>query len=123
MAPSISPLDLSALPTLVCAMASLLNPNGYHLHAHNLAFLRSGYLTGLLAEYRSPDFHSEQTRGFLVWLAVVFFTLALRRPRVPAGGAVLLCSWVYFALYAVRNIPLPPSYVTPRSWQTNSMAP
>lgn len=91
---------------VLCALVSLLNPSGYELHLHNLAFLRSDYLTGMLGEYRSPNFHAPETRGFLVWLALLFFTLALRRPRVTAAAGVLLISWTYFALYAVRNIPL-----------------
>ncbi len=91
---------------LLCAVASLLNPSGIKLHMHNLAFLRSDYLTGWLAEYSSANFHSANSLGFLVWLALMFLTLTLCRPRVSAGDGLLLISWTYFALYAGRNIPL-----------------
>jgi hypothetical protein len=90
----------------LCLVASLLNPSGYKLHLHNLAFLRSDYLTGWLAEYSSSNFHSAGARGFLVWLALVFLTLAVCRPRVTAADGLLLISWTYYALYAARNIPL-----------------
>jgi hypothetical protein len=96
---------LSAV-ALFCIAVSLLNPNGYKLHLHNIQFLRSEYLTGWLNEYVSPNFQSPGHRGFLVWLAGLFFTLAWRRPRVSASALILLISWTYFALYAVRNIPL-----------------
>jgi len=90
----------------VCAVASLLNPSGLRLHLHNLAFLRSDYLTGWLAEYSSANFHSVESLGFLAWLALIFLTLGLRRPHVSAGEGLLLISWTYFALYAARNVPL-----------------
>ena len=90
---------------LVCALISLLNPNGYHLHAHNLRFLNSNFLTDWLAEYASTNFHKPEARGFLVWLALIFLTLTLCRPKLAAGSAAVLISWTYFALYAGRNIP------------------
>jgi hypothetical protein len=90
----------------LCAVASLANPSGYKLHLHNLAFLQSKFLTGWLAEYSSTNFHSPGSFGFLAWLALIFLTLALRRPKVSAGDGVLLVMWMYFALYAGRNIPL-----------------
>lgn len=90
---------------LGCAALSLCNPSGYHLHLHNLEFLHSQFLTNWLAEYRSSDFHSG-SNGFLAWLALLFLTFALKRPRVSASAAILLLAWGYFALYAGRNIPL-----------------
>ncbi len=91
---------------LLCAAASLLNPSGYELHLHNLQFLRSTYLTNWLAEYRSSNFQTLGSLGFLTWLALLLLVMALGRPRIPAGGVVLLLSWGYFALFSVRNIPL-----------------
>ncbi len=98
---------------ILCGLASLVNPNGYQLHLHNLAFLRSNYLTGWLAEYSSPDFHAPDSRGFLAWLALTFLTLALARPRVSPASGILLITWTYFALYAVRNIPLLAIFTAP----------
>ncbi len=92
--------------SVFCGAASLLNPNGYQLDLHNLQFLRSQFLTDWLAEYSSTNFQSPGARGFLAWLALLFFTLVLRRPRVSAASALVLISWTYFALYAARNIPL-----------------
>lgn len=91
---------------VLCAVASLLNPSGYKLHLHNIAFLRSHYLTGWLAEYSSSNFHSAGSLGFLAWLALIFLTLTVCRPRVTVTDGLLLISWTYYALYAGRNIPL-----------------
>jgi hypothetical protein len=97
----------------LCAVVSLLNPSGYQLHVHNFHFLRSEYLTNWLAEYASSDFHAFDSRGFLAWLALTFLTLALARPILSPASALLLIGWTYFALYAVRNIPLAVIFVAP----------
>jgi hypothetical protein len=90
----------------LCVAVSLINPNGWQLHAHSIAFLQSGFLTGWLKEYSSPDFHAAGPRVLIVWLALIFVTLVWHRPRWSAGAALLVGLWIYFALYAVRNIPL-----------------
>jgi len=100
----------------LCGVVSLLNPNGYQLHVHNLHFLRSEYLTNWLAEYASSDFHAFDSHGFLAWLTLTFLTLALPRQRTSGlspAPALLLIVWTYFALYAVRNIPLAVIFVAP----------
>lgn len=97
---------LTLVGLLVLAV-SLLNPNGWHLHQHNLQFMRSSYLTGLLHEHRPIDLHSPDALGFLVWLAAVITALAVRhRPRLPASAVILVAIWTYLALRSVRNIPL-----------------
>lgn len=89
---------------LVCAAVSLLNPSGVHVHIHNLQFVRSSFFVNWLNEYSSTNFHESDSRGFLVWLAVLFLLLALRRPRLKVGAWIVLITWGYFALYAVRNV-------------------
>jgi hypothetical protein len=98
---------------VVCGLVSLLNPNAYKLHIHNLHFLRSEYLANWLAEYASADFHAVDAHGFLAWLALTFLTLALARPRLSPTSGMLLIVWTYSALYAVRNIPLLVIFVAP----------
>ncbi len=98
---------------VVCGLVSFINPNGYHLHVHNLHFLRSDYLTNWLAEYSSPNFHEIDSRGFMMWLALTFLTLALVRPRLSPAEGLLLIVWTYFGLYATRNIPLAAIFVAP----------
>jgi hypothetical protein len=97
----------------LCAVVSLLNPNGYELHVHNLQFLDSGFFSNWLAEYASSNFHAPDSRGFLAWLALTFLTLALVRPRLSPASAILLVVWTYYALYSVRNIPLLVIFVGP----------
>ena len=92
---------------LLALVASLINPNGWHLHLHNLQFMRSSYLTSLLFEHRPIDFHSPSALGFVVWLGALVAALAVRqRPRLSASAVILVAGWACLALYAVRNIPL-----------------
>jgi hypothetical protein len=98
---------------LLCGIASLLNPNGYKLHVHNIRFLQSDFFKNWLAEYSSMKFDSPDALGFALWLALLFLTLALCRPKLSAASALVLISWTYFALYAARNIPLMAIFTAP----------
>jgi hypothetical protein len=89
-----------------CGVAALVNPNGLRLHLHNLAFLRSNFFTGWLAEYQTLNFQSAGSHGFLLWLALLFLTLGMTRPRWRPTEILLVTMWGYFALFAGRNVAL-----------------
>jgi len=95
-----------SLALLFCAIACLVNPNGWNLPLHNLQFLSSKYLTGWVTEFRSPNFHSADLHGFIVWLALTFIVLAVLRPKLSPADAIVLIMWTGFALQMMRNIPL-----------------
>jgi len=104
-----APLDrLRALTLLglACAAASLVNPNGWQLHAQVIEFLRTPLLAGFTNEFRSPDFHSGAAGGLVLVLALVGWLLLVVRPKLRASEFLLLGAWGYFALYSVRNIPI-----------------
>ena len=106
---------------LLALAVSLLNPNGWHLHVHNLQFMRSSYLTRLLFEHRPMDFHSPSALGFVVWLGALGVALVVRqRPRLPASAVILAAGWTCLALYAVRNVPLMALLTAPIVAQTFS---
>ena len=98
---------------LLCCGASLLNPDTYKLHVYNIRFLRSDFFKNWLAEYSSVRFGSPDALGFAVWLALVFLTLALCRPKLSPAAALVVIVWTYFALYAARNIPLMAIFTAP----------
>ena len=89
---------------LLCAVVSLLNPNGYRVHIHNLQFVRSSFFVNWLDEYASNNFHLADSYGLLAWLAILFIALVVFRPRLSTGNWIVLIAWCYFALYAVRNV-------------------
>lgn len=92
---------------------TLLNPNGWHLHALIFRYLRSPALAGGVNEFLSPDFHSTMARGFLLLLLLLGLVLAVIRPRLTATEALLVGSWTYFSLHSLRNIPVFALVVTP----------
>ena len=96
-----------------CLIASLINPNGWKLHAYILDFLRHPKLVGLVNEFRSPNFHSSSTRGFLVMVLVLVFTLTVARARLSVTE-ILLIGWAgSLALRWGRNVPVFAIVVTP----------
>jgi hypothetical protein len=75
--------------------------------------LESDYFKNWLAEYGSLKFGSPDALGFAVWLALLFLTFALCRPKLSPAAVLILISWTYFALYAARNIPLMAIFTAP----------
>jgi len=96
-----------------CVAASLINPNGWRLHAHIVEFLREPVLAKFANEFRSPNFHSGAMRGFLLQLLTLGALLILVRPRLRATDVLLIGVWGYLALQTVRNVPIFAIIVTP----------
>ena len=102
-----------ALLGVSCLMASLINPNGWKLNAYILDFLRQPKLVGMVNEFRSPNFHSSSTHGFLLMLLVLVFTLIVARARL-SRTEILLIGWAAsLALRWGRNVPVFAIVVTP----------
>ena len=110
-----------AVVWVASAMATLVNPYGWRLHAHIYRYLSDRYLMNLIDEFRSPDFHGWAQRSFAVILALTLVALAGRRfsgnrlsnshLSVDAGKlrlshllVVLLA--VYAGFYSSRNLPV-----------------
>jgi hypothetical protein len=105
---------------VACVAASLINPNGWHLHAHILQFLREPILSKFTNEFRSPNFHSGAMHGFLLQLLVLAVLLLVVRPRLRVTDVLLIGTWGYLALQTARNVPIFAIIVTPilaEHWQ------
>jgi len=103
-----------------CVAASLINPNGWRLHAHIIQFLREPVLAKFANEFRSPNFHSDAMRGFLLQLLVLAVLLVVVRPQLRATDVLLVSAWGYLAFQSVRNVPIFAIIVTPilaEHWQ------
>ena len=100
------PPRVAAQATLIAAAATLLNPYGWRLYQHLVAFLQDRTLFDTISEYRSLDFHLPGS-GFVI--AALAFTAAgatlavTQRKLAPA----FLC-FLFFtqAVRSVRMIPL-----------------
>ena len=68
--------------------ASGLNPFGFGLHAHDLAFLQDPWLASRVEEFQSPDFHLTIHRIYLVWLSGSLVLLLAAPPLRPHSARV-----------------------------------
>ena len=102
-----------ALLSGACLLASLVNPNGWTLHAHIIEHLRDPLLARFAQEYVSPNFHSPATWPFLSMVLLSLLLFVVARPRLPATDLVLWLAWFALSLRMVRNTPLFALVVTP----------
>ena len=94
-------------------LASLINPNGWRLHEHIFRILHNPFLVRYAQEYEQPSLLSAKSFAFALYLIVGAATLLAARRRLVATDAVLLVVWLWFALEAVRNVPLFALVTTP----------
>ena len=91
---------------LASAVASLVNPYGWQLHAHIYSYLSNRFFMDHIDEFQSPNFHGIAQRCFLVLLLVAIAGLACRCDRLRLSQILLALFAVYAALYSSRNIPI-----------------
>jgi hypothetical protein len=94
------------LAALGCLAASLINPYGWHLHAHLIRFLTSPAYFQNIAEFVSISFRHPLAGFFeimlLMGIAAAFWHLTRRR----FVWFLLLVGYAHLALLSIRNIPL-----------------
>jgi hypothetical protein len=88
------------------AVATLVNPYGWRLHAHIYGYLSDRYLMDKIAEFRSPDFHGSAQRSFAVILVLVLIAFAGKRGKVRLSHTLVTLLAVYAGLFATRNLPV-----------------
>jgi hypothetical protein len=97
---------LYGLTAASCALASLLNPFGYRLHAHVMQYLGSPFYLQYISEFRPVDFEWQSAAYFetLLVLAVGAALWHLGKGRLV--HVLLALSWAHLALLSARNIPI-----------------
>ncbi|MEO8053160.1 MAG: hypothetical protein ABI833_22370, partial [Acidobacteriota bacterium] len=89
-----------------CALASLVNPYGYQLHAHMLEYLRDPYQLKYIQEFRSADFHSPAAIFLEIMLVLGFGAAVWYGRRRQYAEVLLLASFAHLSLVMVRNMPI-----------------
>jgi hypothetical protein len=86
------------------ALATLVNPFGWRLHAHIYRYLSDRYLMDRIDEFKSPDFHgwSERCFAVILMLALIAFWGNGRKLRLSDLLVVLLAAYAGF--YSSRNL-------------------
>ena len=96
-----------------CALATLVNPNGWKLHQYILGFLRTPYQAYFTNEWKSVNFHSGGMDGLLLQLLALGVLLVALRRSFSVTDLLLMAFWLYSGLHAVRNVPIFALIVTP----------
>jgi hypothetical protein len=100
-----------ALAWVASAVATLMNPYGWRLHAHIYHYLTDRYLMNRIGEFKSPDFHGWAPRCFAIILVLVLiafwgnrFSNEHKKLRFSQLLVVLLSAYAGF--YSSRNLPV-----------------
>ena len=91
--------------TVLCLLASLVNPFTYHLHVHIVHYLSDRFLMDRISEFLSPDFHGVAQQCFAILLLITIVTLASARRRPTAARIFVVLLATYIGFYATRNLP------------------
>ncbi len=91
---------------LAVAAATLVNPYGYHLHAHIIEFLTSPWTNANVTEFQSPRFASEEMLNCMLMLfAGLAVISSLVRKRNLADSLMILFLG-YCSLTSVRHMTI-----------------
>ena len=98
------------------AVATLVNPFGWRLHAHIYRYLGDRYLMNHIDEFRSPDFHGWSQRTFAVILVLVLIAfagnrlsdnrLSDNRGKLRLSQLLVVLLAAYAGFYSSRNLPV-----------------
>jgi hypothetical protein len=99
-----------AVAWVASAVATLVNPFGWWLHAHIYRYLGDRYLMNRIDEFRSPDFHGWAQRCFAVILVLVLVAFAGGRfsgnSKLRLSHLLVVLLAVYAGFYSSRNLPV-----------------
>ncbi len=95
-----------ALAGTGCLIASLINPNGYHILAFPFTLISTKVFVNNIQEYLSPDFHNINVMAFklLIYSAIAVF--AVSRRKLDFLELILVLLFLHMSLTSVRHIPL-----------------
>lgn len=95
-----------AIVSVVCIAIVPLNPYGTRLYSYPFQTLRSPAMSGMIAEWLSPNFHQGKNLPALLMI-LAFLLLAATSPKKLRPRELLLVSvTLYAGLRSVRHIPI-----------------
>lgn len=89
-----------------CALASLVNPYGYHLHEHIYAYLRDPYMLKYISEFQGTNLRSVPGIFLEVMLTLGVGAALWYGRRKQYGAVLMIAAWAHLSLMVVRNLPL-----------------
>jgi hypothetical protein len=88
------------------ALATLINPYSYHLHAHIYEYLTDKYQYKNIVEFQSFNFHHPVTVFFEPMLVLGLAAAVWSLFRKDFVYTLLIAGWAHVALVTVRNTPI-----------------
>jgi hypothetical protein len=85
-------------------VASLVNPYGIGIYAHLVEFSSQPYLSQVIQELRSPDFHGAQFRLFLLLIAALGLLMMRARRALAAADLLHLAAFTVATLICARFV-------------------
>lgn len=95
-----------AVAWLASAVATLVNPFGWRLHAHIYRYLSDRYLMNRIDEFKSPDFHGWAPRSFAIILVLVLIAFAGNGRKLRLSQVLVVLVAAYAGFYSSRNLPV-----------------
>jgi hypothetical protein len=100
----------SSLPYITaaigCALASLVNPYGYHLHEHIVKYFQDPDQTRNIQEFMGTNFQWASSRFTEVMMVAAVCAAVWHARRKHFAEVLLIAGWAHLALIAVRNVPI-----------------
>ena len=87
-----------------CLLASLCNPQGYHILIFPFTVASDAFLMNNVREFLSPNFHEPLAFKYLLLATIALFAISRLTLNWIELGVVMLTT--YMALYSARYIPL-----------------
>ncbi|MBL8177680.1 MAG: hypothetical protein JNK48_23585 [Bryobacterales bacterium] len=94
------------LLTSLCAAASLLNPYGWNLHLHVVAYMRSDFIKDSVQEFQSPSFRTESMMQFELLLVVALVSVGWLLGKRQVTAVLWIAFWAHNSLVSVRHVPI-----------------
>ncbi len=91
---------------LLSAVATLVNPYSWHLHAHIYRYLTSRWLMDHVQEFQSPNFHDPAAKCFVALLAITLIAFGVRTRPIGLTNYLLVLFAAASGLYSARNVPV-----------------
>jgi hypothetical protein len=93
-----------AFISIICLLAALINPYGYHILLFPFNLVSNTFLMDHVTEFISPNFHEIEPFKYLLLLMISLF--AVSRERLDAIELLLILIFTNMALYSARHITL-----------------
>lgn len=87
-------------------LVTIINPSGFGLWKTVVSFLGNEYLTDMISEYLSPNFHDPRFWPALIFIGLLIFGFVSSKNKTKSGELFHAIIWLIFGLYSARNLPL-----------------